>query len=189
MVAGIENDEEIKQLDEEIKELNESNSQMEADMIKLRTQVTVPEAPDAALAAHARNHRWAASLPFSLLISSLFFHLYLGLLKIQWQHLLYPWGHRSFSFLSCVLSETVHRTACSGSDVDESFAPMFGRWLFDSARSYRGAAAPWGWEVVPVHANSQAGAASSQGRREAPTRCQGAGALACNPLHSHRPSR
>ncbi|XP_032285905.1 myelin transcription factor 1-like protein isoform X3 [Phoca vitulina] len=41
---GIENDEEIKQLDEEIKELNESNSQMEADMIKLRTQVTVFEA-------------------------------------------------------------------------------------------------------------------------------------------------
>lgn len=38
---GIENDEEIKQLDEEIKELNESNSQMESDMIKLRTQVTV----------------------------------------------------------------------------------------------------------------------------------------------------
>ncbi|XP_051880206.1 myelin transcription factor 1-like protein isoform X6 [Pristis pectinata] len=36
---GIENDEEIKQLDEEIKELNESNSQVEADMIKLRTQV------------------------------------------------------------------------------------------------------------------------------------------------------
>lgn len=50
-VAGIENDEEIKQLDEEIKELSESNSQMEADMIKLRTQVTVPGAPDAALAA------------------------------------------------------------------------------------------------------------------------------------------
>lgn len=44
LVAGIENDEEIKQLDEEIKELNESNSQMEADMIKLRTQVTVCEA-------------------------------------------------------------------------------------------------------------------------------------------------
>ncbi|XP_072417127.1 myelin transcription factor 1-like protein isoform X6 [Chiloscyllium punctatum] len=36
---GIENDEEIKQLDEEIKELSESNSQVEADMIKLRTQV------------------------------------------------------------------------------------------------------------------------------------------------------
>ncbi|KAG9336186.1 hypothetical protein JZ751_002533 [Albula glossodonta] len=35
---GIENDEEIKQLDEEIKDLNESNSQVEADMIKLRTQ-------------------------------------------------------------------------------------------------------------------------------------------------------
>lgn len=43
-ITGIENDEEIKQLDEEIKELNESNSQMEADMIKLRTQVTVCEA-------------------------------------------------------------------------------------------------------------------------------------------------
>lgn len=43
-IAGIENDEEIKQLDEEIKELNESNSQMEADMLKLRTQVTVFEA-------------------------------------------------------------------------------------------------------------------------------------------------
>lgn len=41
LLAGIENDEEIKQLDEEIKELNESNSQMEADMIKLRTQVAV----------------------------------------------------------------------------------------------------------------------------------------------------
>lgn len=36
---GIENDEEIKQLDEEIKDLSESNSQVEADMIKLRTQV------------------------------------------------------------------------------------------------------------------------------------------------------
>ena len=44
VLTGIENDEEIKQLDEEIKELNESNSQMEADMIKLRTQVTVFEA-------------------------------------------------------------------------------------------------------------------------------------------------
>lgn len=43
--TGIENDEEIKQLDEEIKELNESNSQMEADMIKLRTQVTVLWSP------------------------------------------------------------------------------------------------------------------------------------------------
>lgn len=36
---GIENEEEIKQLDEEIKDLSESNSQVEADMIKLRTQV------------------------------------------------------------------------------------------------------------------------------------------------------
>lgn len=38
-LSGIENDEEIKQLDEEIKDLNESNSQVESDMIKLRTQV------------------------------------------------------------------------------------------------------------------------------------------------------
>lgn len=37
--VGIETDEEIKQLDEEIKDLSESNSQVEADMIKLRTQV------------------------------------------------------------------------------------------------------------------------------------------------------
>lgn len=38
---GIENDEEIKQLDEEIKDLNESNNQVESDMIKLRTQVSL----------------------------------------------------------------------------------------------------------------------------------------------------
>lgn len=36
---GLEHEEEIKQLDEEIKDLSESNSQVEADMIKLRTQV------------------------------------------------------------------------------------------------------------------------------------------------------
>lgn len=36
---GLEHEEDIKQLDEEIKELSESNSQVEADMIKLRTQV------------------------------------------------------------------------------------------------------------------------------------------------------
>lgn len=35
----LEHEEEIKQLDEEIKDLSESNSQVEADMIKLRTQV------------------------------------------------------------------------------------------------------------------------------------------------------
>lgn len=39
LLAGIENDEEIKQLDEDIKDLNESNNQVESDMIKLRTQV------------------------------------------------------------------------------------------------------------------------------------------------------
>lgn len=38
--AGLEHEEEIKQLDEEIKDLSESNSQVEADMIKLRTQVS-----------------------------------------------------------------------------------------------------------------------------------------------------
>ncbi|KAB5562078.1 hypothetical protein PHYPO_G00013850 [Pangasianodon hypophthalmus] len=40
---GLHNDEDIKQLDEEIKDLNESNSQVEADMIKLRTQITTME--------------------------------------------------------------------------------------------------------------------------------------------------
>lgn len=37
--AGIESDEEIRHLDEEIKELNESNLKIEADMMKLQTQV------------------------------------------------------------------------------------------------------------------------------------------------------
>ncbi|KAL6477512.1 hypothetical protein MHYP_G00133470, partial [Metynnis hypsauchen] len=40
---GLDNDEDIKQLDEEIKDLNESNSQVESDMIKLRTQITTME--------------------------------------------------------------------------------------------------------------------------------------------------
>ncbi|KAG7260163.1 hypothetical protein CRUP_037181 [Coryphaenoides rupestris] len=40
---GLEHEEDIKQLDEEIKELSESNSQVEADMIKLRTQITTME--------------------------------------------------------------------------------------------------------------------------------------------------
>nr|XP_019940259.1 PREDICTED: myelin transcription factor 1-like protein [Paralichthys olivaceus] len=40
---GLEHEEEIKQLDEEIKDLSESNSQVEADMIKLRTQITTME--------------------------------------------------------------------------------------------------------------------------------------------------
>ncbi|GAA6096925.1 myelin transcription factor 1-like protein isoform X5 [Tachysurus ichikawai] len=40
---GLHSDEDIKQLDEEIKDLNESNSQVEADMIKLRTQITTME--------------------------------------------------------------------------------------------------------------------------------------------------
>ena len=38
--VGLEHEEDIKQLDEEIKDLSESNSQVEADMIKLRTQVS-----------------------------------------------------------------------------------------------------------------------------------------------------
>lgn len=77
MVAGIENDEEIKQLDEEIKELSESNSQMEADMIKLRTQVTVSEAPDAALAGRARN---AAGRPGGLFLGSFFLYVFTSVL-------------------------------------------------------------------------------------------------------------
>ncbi|CAB1449263.1 unnamed protein product [Pleuronectes platessa] len=40
---GLEHEEEIKQLDEEIKDLSESNTQVEADMIKLRTQITTME--------------------------------------------------------------------------------------------------------------------------------------------------
>lgn len=38
--AGLEHEEDIKQLDADIKDLSESNSQVEADMIKLRTQVS-----------------------------------------------------------------------------------------------------------------------------------------------------
>ncbi|XP_056333144.1 myelin transcription factor 1-like protein isoform X2 [Danio aesculapii] len=40
---GLDCDADIKQLDEDIKDLNESNSQVEADMIKLRTQITTME--------------------------------------------------------------------------------------------------------------------------------------------------
>ncbi|XP_051502151.1 myelin transcription factor 1-like protein isoform X1 [Myxocyprinus asiaticus] len=40
---GFDSDTDIQQLDEDIKELNESNSQVEADMIKLRTQITTME--------------------------------------------------------------------------------------------------------------------------------------------------
>lgn len=39
LFTGIEGDEEIRHLDEEIKELNESNLKIEADMMKLQTQV------------------------------------------------------------------------------------------------------------------------------------------------------
>ncbi|XP_052475553.1 myelin transcription factor 1-like protein [Carassius gibelio] len=40
---GLDCDTDVKQLDEDIKDLNESNSQVEADMIKLRTQITTME--------------------------------------------------------------------------------------------------------------------------------------------------
>ncbi|XP_052001824.1 myelin transcription factor 1-like protein isoform X5 [Xyrauchen texanus] len=40
---GFDSDTDIKQLDEDIKDLNESNLQVEADMIKLRTQITTME--------------------------------------------------------------------------------------------------------------------------------------------------
>lgn len=39
--AGIENGDDIRNLDEEIKELNESNLKIEADMMKLQTQVRI----------------------------------------------------------------------------------------------------------------------------------------------------
>lgn len=95
--AGIENDEEIKQLDEEIKELNESNSQMEADMIKLRTQVTVSEAPNRASRPPEGVH------PLVLAQSSLLFHPFLGLLlrRFQWQTLLSLQGPWWTSVHSC----------------------------------------------------------------------------------------
>lgn len=139
VVAGIENDEEIKQLDEEIKELNESNSQMEADMIKLRTQVTALRLPPA---------RPPAQPPLLGGLTSFFFaHCFFIFLPLSWSSaetsvatLAVPPGPPASSFLSCVLNETVQRTACSGSEVDESFAPIFGYRHFDSARRYRGAA-------------------------------------------------
>lgn len=37
--VGLEHDDDVKQLDEEMKDLRESNPHVEADMIKLRTQV------------------------------------------------------------------------------------------------------------------------------------------------------
>ncbi|ROL44806.1 Myelin transcription factor 1-like protein [Anabarilius grahami] len=40
---GLDCDADVKQLDEDIKDLHESNSQVEADMIKLRTQITTME--------------------------------------------------------------------------------------------------------------------------------------------------
>uniref|UniRef100_A0A8C1CYZ5 Myelin transcription factor 1 like n=1 Tax=Cyprinus carpio carpio TaxID=630221 RepID=A0A8C1CYZ5_CYPCA len=40
---GLDCDTDVKQLDEDIKDFNESNSQVEADMIKLRTQITTME--------------------------------------------------------------------------------------------------------------------------------------------------
>lgn len=43
-LLGLDHEEDIKQLDEDIKDLSETNSQVEADMIKLRTQVSPFEA-------------------------------------------------------------------------------------------------------------------------------------------------
>ncbi|XP_016432005.1 myelin transcription factor 1-like protein isoform X2 [Sinocyclocheilus rhinocerous] len=42
---GLDGDTDVKQLDEDIKDLNESNSQVEADMIKLRTQKSLHKEP------------------------------------------------------------------------------------------------------------------------------------------------
>ncbi len=41
LFSGLDCDTDVKLLGEDIKDLNESNSQVEADMIKLRTQVRV----------------------------------------------------------------------------------------------------------------------------------------------------
>lgn len=76
VVAGIENDEEIKQLDEEIKELSESNSQMEADMIKLRTQVTA-RGSRPALAARTAT---AAGRPHFLCLCSFLLYFFTSIL-------------------------------------------------------------------------------------------------------------
>lgn len=48
----LENDEEIKQLNQEIRDLNESNSEMEAAMVQLQSQV-----------GGAAPHSWALCLP------------------------------------------------------------------------------------------------------------------------------
>ncbi|CAF98180.1 unnamed protein product, partial [Tetraodon nigroviridis] len=41
--VGLEHEDDVKQLDEEMKDLSESNPHVEADMIKLRTQITTME--------------------------------------------------------------------------------------------------------------------------------------------------
>lgn len=41
-VAGLEHEDDVKRLDEEMKDLSDSNPHVEADMIKLRTQVGRP---------------------------------------------------------------------------------------------------------------------------------------------------
>ena len=43
LLAGVENDDEIKQLEDEIRVLQSSNSQMETQMLKLRTQINCME--------------------------------------------------------------------------------------------------------------------------------------------------
>lgn len=40
--VGLEHGDDVKQLDEEMKDLSESSPHVEADMIKLRTQVSYP---------------------------------------------------------------------------------------------------------------------------------------------------
>lgn len=47
MSAVLDNDEDIKQLNKEINDINESNSEMEADMVNLQTQVRLrpPQLP------------------------------------------------------------------------------------------------------------------------------------------------
>ncbi|XP_028293308.1 myelin transcription factor 1-like protein isoform X2 [Gouania willdenowi] len=53
---GLDHGEDIKQLDEEIKDLSQSNSQVEADMIKLRTQITTMESNLKSLEEDNKKH-------------------------------------------------------------------------------------------------------------------------------------
>lgn len=73
-MAGLDHEEDIKQLDDEIKDLSESNSQVEADMIKLRTQVSRQLCPPhlrACVSKHATSAITSTILPSSPQITTM----------------------------------------------------------------------------------------------------------------------